>query len=105
MAKQTSIAVSDPDNFVAFTELASAETCASCIYLQSQFSKVTEELKSLQTIISLLQKEDGWSSTELNQLERRNTVLSTARENQLQSAGYENGQNRECDYTQKWKCI
>jgi hypothetical protein len=53
--KQKGVAVSDFDQFVASTELASAETCVNCIYLQSQLSRAIEELKSLQTIISLLQ--------------------------------------------------
>jgi hypothetical protein len=62
--EQTGVVVSDFDQFVASTELESAETCVNCFYLPSQLRKATEELKSLQAIISLLQNEDGCSCTD-----------------------------------------
>jgi hypothetical protein len=58
MAEQTVTGVSDCQLTAMFPESNGDRTCANCICLQSQLSKATEEVKSLQTIIFLLQKEN-----------------------------------------------
>jgi hypothetical protein len=54
MSERTVIGVSDCQRITMISELDGARTCANCICLQSQLSKATEEVKSLQTIIFLL---------------------------------------------------
>jgi hypothetical protein len=65
MAERTVIGVSACQRIATFSELDGARTCANCICLQSQLSKATEEVKSLQTIISLLQSENERSYADM----------------------------------------
>jgi hypothetical protein len=76
----------------------SAGTCINCVWLQNQLSKVFEEIKSLKTLISLLQKEQGLSYTDLAQSERGKIDSPNSDSDMLQSERqcmvHENRQNK-----------
>jgi hypothetical protein len=104
MAEQAAVS-GECQRFRIHSELDSARNCVNCICLQSQLSKALEELKSLQTIISLLQKDSGPSYTDLAQSEHCKIDLSDERDNQTQNMVHDNGQSQKYNCTQNWKCV
>jgi hypothetical protein len=92
----------DYQRIVPLSELNSVGTCVNCSCLQSQLGGAIEELKSLQTIISLLQKENGRNYTDLVQSRCGKIDQLEVLENQVQGMGHGNGQSQEVNHTQKW---
>jgi hypothetical protein len=88
----------------SLSEQDNGGTYVNCICLQSQLSRVLEELKSLKTIIFLLQKEHGISNTDLVQCEQSKTEsldFVDVHESHMQCTAHDKGHNQGYKCTQK----
>jgi hypothetical protein len=72
MAEHVVGGVGDSQQIVPVSDLNSVGTCLNCICLKSQLDDAILELKSLQTIIALLQKETRQNCTDLLQVRCNN---------------------------------
>jgi hypothetical protein len=105
MVEQT-VVVDEYLRFRTISELDSAGTCVNCVWLQNQLSKIFYEIKSLTTIISLLQKEQRLHCIDLAQSEHGVSDPPNSVSDMLEGEGqcmvHENRQNQE--YNSKSAC-
>jgi hypothetical protein len=101
MAEQVVCTINGYQQTVPHSVLNSVGTCVNYVCLQSQLREVKEELKSLQTITSILEKENGREHGDL--IPTRFSKINQLKESvsPVQGKVIENVQSQDVNSTQK----